>query len=128
MSQNRFEKLLQTAKTAQPPAPDASDVQISESLNIQTPKAEDGRLDVQAPKAKSSREGNSPDFQASGLSDDQTSQAKSRSKAFKRTTLYLTQPLHRQLKRASLDHELEMSDIAEAAIQQWLADHPTGQG
>jgi hypothetical protein len=87
--QNRFDKLLKTAKpAAQPPL---SDAQTSE------------HLDAPIQKAKSS------------------------SKDFKRTTLYLTQELHRKLKRASLEHDMEMSDIAEAAITQWLKDHRTDQ-
>lgn len=90
MSQNRFDKLLKTAKTTQPPASEQPlDIQTSEHLG--------------APASK----------------------AKSSSKEFKRTTLYLSQELHRLLKRASVDQGLEMSDIAEAAIRRWLDDkHP----
>lgn len=52
-----------------------------------------------------------------------TSKAKSSSKDYIRTTVYLTKDLHRRLKRGALDHEMEMSDIAEAAIEQWLDEH-----
>ncbi|MBD2115051.1 hypothetical protein H6F59_24790 [Nodosilinea sp. FACHB-141] len=62
-------------------------------------------------------------MQTSKQPDISTSKAKSSSKDFKRTTVYLTQELHRRLKRASLDKEMEMSDIAEAAIAAWLDEH-----
>jgi hypothetical protein len=88
--QNRFDKLLKTAKpAAQSPPP--------------------------------------PNIQTSEHSDTSIQKAKSSSKDFKRTTLYLTQELHRKLKRASLEHDMEMSDIAEAAITQWLEEHRTDQ-
>ncbi|MGB3138434.1 MAG: hypothetical protein WBG38_09940 [Nodosilinea sp.] len=62
------------------------------------------------------------DIQASKQPDISTSKAKSSSKDFKRTTVYLTQELHHRLKRASLDEGMEMSDIAEVAIAAWLDD------
>jgi hypothetical protein len=98
--QNRFANLLKVAQqkpeieTFETSAPTA-DVQTSEHLDIQ----------------------------ASKQPDVSTSKAKSSSKNFKRTTVYLTQELHRRLKRASLDEEMEMSDIAEAAIAAWLDEH-----
>lgn len=98
--QNRFANLLKVAQQkpeaedCEPSAP-MSDVQTSDRLDIQTSKRPDAS----------------------------TSKAKSSSKDFKRTTVYLTQELHRRLKRASLDEEMEMSDIAEAAIAAWLNDH-----
>lgn len=110
MSQNRFDKLLKTAKTAQPPASE-------QPLDIQTSE----HSDAQASKAKSSP----LDIQTSEHLGAPASKAKSSSKEFKRTTLYLSQELHRLLKRASVDQGLEMSDIAEAAIRRWLNDkHP----
>nr|WP_073611182.1 plasmid partition protein ParG [Phormidium tenue] len=64
-----------------------------------------------------------PDTQASKQPDISTSKAKSSSSDYKRTTVYLTQELHRRLKRASLDEGMEMSDIAESAIAAWLEEH-----
>jgi hypothetical protein len=61
-----------------------------------------------------------PDVQTSKQPDISTSKAKSSSGDYKRTTVYLSQALHKRLKRASLDEEMEMSDIAEAAIAAWL--------
>lgn len=52
-----------------------------------------------------------------------TSKSKSSSAGYKRTTLYLTNELHRRLKKAGLHLELEMSDIAEQAIAEWLDKH-----
>lgn len=107
MSQNRFDKLLKTAKTTQPPAPEPTpDIQTSEHLDAPVSKAKPSRLDVQT----------------SEHLEAPASKAKSSSKAFKRTTLYLSQELHRLLKRASVDQGLEMSDIAEVAIRRWLKD------
>jgi len=106
--QNRFANLLKVAQqkpeteALEPPTP-ITDVQTSDHLDVQT----SDHLDVQASKQ--------PDIS--------TSKAKSSSKDFKRTTVYLTQELHRRLKRASLDAEMEMSDIAESAIAAWLAEH-----
>lgn len=98
--QNRFANLLKAAQ--QQPSVDAplapapvSDIQTSEHLDARTSK----QLDIS------------------------TSRAKSSSKDFKRTTVYLTQELHRRLKRASLDEGMEMSDIAEAAIAAWLENN-----
>jgi hypothetical protein len=98
--QNRFANLLKAAQQKpeiEPPAPPEPipDVQTSE------------RLDIQASKQ----------------SDVSTSKAKSSSSDYKRTTVYLTQELHRRLKRASLDEGMEMSDIAESAIAAWLNNH-----
>ena len=97
--QNRFANLLKAAQqqpeVAAPTQPESSpDVQTSEHLNVQASK----QPDISTSKAKSS-------------SDD-----------YKRTTVYLTQELHRRLKRASLDEGMEMSDIAESAIAAWLDD------
>jgi hypothetical protein len=63
------------------------------------------------------------DIQTSELPNISTSKAKSSSSDYKRTTVYLTQELHRRLKRASLDEGMEMSDIAESAIAAWLDEH-----
>ncbi|MGG6241717.1 hypothetical protein ACQ4N7_24085 [Nodosilinea sp. AN01ver1] len=99
--QNRFANLLKVAQ--QKPA-EAENFETSTTApNAQTPE----HLDIQA--------SNQPGVSAS--------KAKSSSKDFKRTTVYLTQDLHRRLKRASLDEEMEMSDIAEAAIAAWLDEH-----
>lgn len=65
----------------------------------------------------------SPDVQTSKQPDISTSKAKSSSSDYKRTTMYLSQALHRRLKRASLEQEMEMSDIAETAIAAWLDEH-----
>jgi post-segregation antitoxin (ccd killing protein) len=63
------------------------------------------------------------DVQTSKHSDVQTSKAKSSSPGYKRTTVYLTNDLHRRLKVAGLNLNMEMSDIAEKAIAQWLEQH-----
>jgi hypothetical protein len=63
------------------------------------------------------------DVQMSGHSDAQTSNAKSSSGGYKRTTVYLSNNLHRRLKIAGLDLGMEMSDIAEQAIAEWLEQH-----
>jgi hypothetical protein len=81
------------------------------------------RFDKLLKTAKPAAQSPPPDIQTSEHSDVQIQKAKSSSKDFKRTTLYLTQELHRKLKRASLEHDMEMSDIAQAAIAQWLEDH-----
>lgn len=98
--QNRFANLLKAAQqkpeieALAPPEP-LSDVQTSgKGSGAQTSK----QLDISTSKAKSS------------------------SSDYKRTTVYLTQELHRRLKRASLDEGMEMSDIAESAIAAWLDD------
>lgn len=97
--QNRFANLLKAAQqqpdVTEPTQPEAAaDVQTSEHLDVQA-------------------------FKQPGVS---TSKAKSSSSDYKRTTVYLTQELHRRLKRASLDEGIEMSDIAESAIAAWLED------
>lgn len=111
MSQgNRFDNLLKAAQQpATPPQPElkTTDVQTSGHSSSQASK----QLNIQTSKQ--------PDIQAS--------KAKSSSKDYKRTTVYLTQSLHQKLKRASLDHGLEMSDIAEAAIARWIDEHPSDQ-
>ena len=98
--QNRFANLLKAAQqqpeVAAPTPPEPSqDVQTSEYSDVQVFKR----------------------------SDISTSKAKSSSGDYKRTTVYLTQELHRRLKRASLDEGMEMSDIAEAAIAAWLKEN-----
>lgn len=72
------------------------DSQTSERLNIQTSKH--------------------PDVQTSN-------QGKSSRADYKRTTVYLPKELHSRLKLASLQKEMEMSDIAEDAIAEWLDKH-----
>lgn len=72
------------------------------------------------PDAQTSKQS---DIQTSKHLDTSTSKAKSSSKDFTRTTLYLTKQLHKRLKLAGLEHDMEMSDIAEAAIAQWLDNH-----
>jgi hypothetical protein len=51
--------------------------------------------------------------------------AKSKSADYQRSTIYLPKHLHKQLKMAAADREVEMSDIAEQAIADWL-DKNTG--
>jgi post-segregation antitoxin (ccd killing protein) len=63
------------------------------------------------------------DVQMSKHSDAQTSKAKSSSAGYKRTTVYLTNDLHRRLKVAGLNLGMEMSDIAEQAITEWIEKH-----
>lgn len=98
--QNRFANLL---KAAQQQPEVAEPIQPEPSLDAQTSE----HLDIQSFKQP----------------DNSASKAKSSSSDYKRTTVYLTQELHRRLKRASLDEGMEMSDIAEAAIAAWLEEH-----
>lgn len=63
------------------------------------------------------------DVQTSKHLDTSTSKAKSSSQDYTRATIYLTKALHRRLKMAGLEQELDMSDIAEAAIAAWLDKH-----
>lgn len=56
--------------------------------------------------------------------DIQTSNKSKSSRAdYKRTTVYLPQELHKRLKMASLQQDIEMSEIAENAIAEWLDKH-----
>ena len=98
--QNRFANLL---KAAQQQPEVAETTQPEPSLDVQTAEH--------------------PDIQAFNQPDISTSKAKSSSGDYKRTTVYLTQELHRRLKRASLDEGMEMSDIAESAITAWLENN-----
>lgn len=98
--QNRFANLL---KAAQQQPEVAEPIQPEPSLDVQTSEC--------------------PDVQIFKQPDISTSKAKSSSGDYKRTTVYLTQELHRRLKRASLDEGMEMSDIAESAIAAWLKDN-----
>ena len=64
------------------------------------------------------------DVQTSEHSSAQTSGAKSKNENYMRTTVYLTKALHKRLKIEALEHDdLDMSDIAEQAIAQWLDEH-----
>lgn len=125
MSQgNRFDQLLKTAKQQKPPtalenAAAPLDVQTSERSDTQASK----QLNISAPKHLDVQTSEHSDTQISEQPNISISKAKSSSKDFKRTTVYLTQALHRKLKQASLDHGIEMSDIAEAAIAQWIDEH-----
>ncbi|MEA5452949.1 plasmid partition protein ParG [Leptolyngbya sp. CCNP1308] len=98
--QNRFANLLKAAQ---------------QQPEIETPVPFEPLSDVQTSEH--------PDTQAPKQPDISTSKAKSSSSDYKRTTVYLTQELHRRLKRASLDEGMEMSDIAESAIAAWLEEH-----
>lgn len=91
----RFDDFMKQAKKPRSQDSQSPDVQTSERLNAQTPEQ--------------------PNIS--------TSKAKSSSKDYVRTTVYLTKDLHKRLKMGSLEHELEMSDIAEEAIAQWLDEH-----
>ena len=48
------------------------------------------------------------------------SRAKSKDENYQRATMYLPKALHKRLKSVAVDMELEMSDIAERAIAEWL--------
>ncbi|WOD37290.1 plasmid partition protein ParG [Nodosilinea sp. E11] len=98
--QNRFANLLKAAQ---------------QQPEVAEPTQPEPLLDVQTSER--------PDVQAFKQPDISTSKAKSSSGDYKRTTVYLTQELHRRLKRASLDKGMEMSDIAESAIAAWLEEH-----
>jgi len=54
-----------------------------------------------------------PNIQTSEHADIQTSTRR-------RTTVYLAPDLHRQLKRAAVDHEREMSELVESAVREYL--------
>lgn len=98
---NRFANLLKAAQQQPPPQPE-----------VEAPAAPNPPVDAQTSEHS--------DIQASKQPGISASKAKSSSSDYKRTTVYLTQDLHRRLKRASLDEDMEMSDIAEAAIAAWL--------
>ncbi len=49
--------------------------------------------------------------------------AKSKDPKFTRSTLYLSKVLHKRLRLAAVNQDTEMSDIAEAAIADWLGKH-----
>ena len=46
---------------------------------------------------------------------------KSKSSDYQKITLYLTKDLAKRLKMAGLEAEMELSDMAEEAIEQWLS-------
>jgi hypothetical protein len=54
---------------------------------------------------------------------ERSPKGKSSSSQYLRTTLYLSKALHKRLKMGALEHDMEMSDIAEAAISEWLDNH-----
>lgn len=71
------------------------------------------------------------DPETSKQADAQTSKAdekrpKSKDPGYLRTTMYLSKALHKRLKIASIgrDDGFDMSDIAEAAITDWLDKQP----
>lgn len=74
------------------------------------------QLDVQMPDTRI------PDVQTSKHLDVEADvRAKSQREDYKRTTIYLSKILHKRLKAAALDRDdMDMSDIAEIAILEWL--------
>lgn len=65
---------------------------------------------------------------ASKQPSSQTSKAKSVDPTYRRATLYLSKNLHKRLKQASLDLDIDMSEIAEQAIAQWIESNPPELG
>jgi hypothetical protein len=47
-------------------------------------------------------------------------QAKGNNPDYVRSTFYLSKQVHRQLKKAAVDEEKEMSEIVEELVTQWL--------
>lgn len=65
--------------------------------------------------------GADPEISAPVSAEPQSrSPVKSKSPDFTRCTVYLTKELHKRLKIAGAIEGMEMSDIAETAITQWL--------
>lgn len=112
----RFDNFMKQAGKKQL-SPDTQD-QMSEHLNVQTSKRPDSQKDSESVSQGQMFEHS--DVQTSKTKNNSTSKAKSSSAQYVRTTVYLTKRLHRRLKMGSLEHGLEMSDIAEQAIAQWL--------
>ena len=56
-------------------------------------------------------------------SDQPEQLAKSKNKAYVRSTMYLSKAIHKRLKLAAIDTDSDMSDIAEWAIEAWLDDN-----
>ena len=98
----RFDGRLQNAKQKQHSKPDSSQKKTKSQSDMQA----SGHLDSN-PSSKMER---SP-------------KGKSSNSQYLRTTLYLSKALHKRLKMGALEHDMEMSDIAEAAISEWLDNH-----
>ena len=48
--------------------------------------------------------------------------AKGKDPNYQRTTFYIPKDIHREFKMAALEDDLEMSDIVETLISQWLRE------
>ena len=55
-----------------------------------------------------------------------TNPVKSKSSDYTKLTVYVTKALHKQLKVGGAQLEMELSDIAEAAISEYLSKHLDG--
>lgn len=55
----------------------------------------------------------------------QASKAKGKDPNYQRTTFYIPKDIHREFKMAALEDDLEMSDIVEDLISQWLRERNT---
>ena len=74
-----------------------------------------GGVDPEIPK--------NSDAQTSKQANAQTpALPKSKNPDYTRTTIYLPKALHKQLKVASAQDEIEMSDIAQQAIESWMSN------
>jgi hypothetical protein len=51
-----------------------------------------------------------------------SSKAKGKDPNYQRTTFYIPKDIHREFKMAALEDDLEMSDIIETLISQWLRE------
>ncbi len=64
---------------------------------------------------------------AQSTNDQLTSQSKSTSPDYTRTTIYLPKQLHRQLKATAASQERQMSDILTELVEQWLLSKSQGK-
>lgn len=53
------------------------------------------------------------------------SKAKCKDPNYQRTTFYIPKDIHREFKMAALEDGVEMSDIIEDLISQWLRERPS---
>lgn len=90
--------------------------EASKQQDISTPK----QPDTETSQHSSTGTSEQLEVEASQHPSAQTSKAKSTSKDYQRTTMYLKKKLHKRLQMAAIEHEVDMSDIAEEAIAKYL--------
>lgn len=101
------------------------DTQTSGHSNTQTSKGSDAQTSKSKRTSKATRK-SKPDTQTSEHSNIQTSKssgaqtAKSKRPDYIRTTIYIPKALHKRMKMAQLNKDMEQSEIAEVAIEAWL--------